>query len=174
MQSVFCYVCDASSSRSQFDEFLGSELVEIFENERRRERDAEEAEETERLAIELEKAQQEEARLRAVEGESRNNKIRKVRETRQKAHDQQEKNAIETLSNAQKLQKKANVNDNCILFERELDRGVADAPNILCKIIETKDNVTFKLACAAGVIDTWIARNGFQLEEPALIFSFSN
>ncbi len=159
-------------------ESLGSELVEIFENERVREREVLEqeaaAKEAERVAIEQEKArlEREEARLRVVEEEARTNKIRKVRETRQKAHNLQEKNAVETVTNAQKLQKKANVNDNCILFVSELDRGVADAPNILCRIIDTRDNVNFKLACAAGVIDTWIARNGFQLEESALVFPF--
>ena len=58
------------------------------------------------------------------------------------------------LSQAEKLMAKAKVGDNCILYVTEFDRGLADAPHNLCKIINTKDDNTFQSACAAGIFWT--------------------
>jgi hypothetical protein len=165
---------------------LGSELVEVFETEKAQafeqeqarldEAEAERARLVEAQAIEEEKKRRDEAqaieqeRLNAVETRARAEKIKKIRQTRQATSDLQEKGATEMLAYANKVLQKANVGDNCTFFISEFDRGLADAPNILCRIIHTDDHLSFKLACAAGIFDTFIGRNGFQLEEPSLVF----
>ena len=56
-------------------------------------------------------------------------------------------------------------------FVSEFDRGLADAPHLICKIIDSKDDgVSFQLACEAGILDRYVARNGFQVESKDLVF----
>ena len=66
-----------------------------------------------------------------------------IRESRKRTGERQEKQAKKILTNAEKLLGHANLHDKVILFTSELDRGLADAPNILCKIIHKKD-VSYK------------------------------
>ena len=69
-----------------------------------------------------------------------------IRESRKRTGERQEKQAKKLLTNAEKLLGHANIHDKVILFTSELDRGLADAPNILCEIIHKKD-VCYQLAC---------------------------
>ena len=54
------------------------------------------------------------------------------------------------------------VGDKVIFFTDEVDRGITDPPNLLCKINAIKHD-NYELASEAGVLDRLVPRNAFHI-----------
>ncbi|CAF0946810.1 unnamed protein product [Brachionus calyciflorus] len=56
------------------------------------------------------------------------------------------------------------IGDIVLLRTDDVDRGITDAQNILCIIIDKKNDV-FQLSCRAGFLDSYIACNSIEKTE---------
>jgi hypothetical protein len=57
---------------------------------------------------------------------------------------------------------KAKIGDCIVFFSSEYDRGLADLPNILCKVIDIDAHANYQLACGFGFLKRYSPRNAFQ------------
>ena len=73
------------------------------------------------------------------------------------------------ITRTQKLLGTAELEDNVIFYLSELERGLADALHLLCKLIDIKDGC-YWLACEHGIFNTYVGRNIFQLVSNDLDF----
>ena len=89
-------------------------------------------------------------------------RIVQIEFTREEVNGNQAKAATQMLSRQARLLGDVDVDMNVILFVSEFDKGMTDAPHILCKVIKIKDNV-YQLACEVGILNGYFARNAFQL-----------
>jgi hypothetical protein len=76
-------------------------------------------------------------------------RVTRIREKRKNTDEQLERQAKQTLTNAERLFGHAQIDDCVALFTCELDRGLSDAPNILCRVYDKKES-NYQLACEAG------------------------
>ena len=90
------------------------------------------------------------------------NRIFQIGVTREQVNENQDKAATQMLSRQAKLLGDVDVNTNVILFVSEFDKGLTDAPYLLSRVIKIKENV-YQLACEAGVLNGFFARNAFQV-----------
>ena len=102
-----------------------------------------------------------------------NNRQQSIIKTRSKANVLQEKNAIQVVSHNDRLLGKASIGDTVVFFSSEFDRGIADPPNILCKVIDIDSHMNYQLACTVGILDKYMARNAFQLVQDTVDFQIS-
>jgi hypothetical protein len=51
------------------------------------------------------------------------------------------------VSNNDKLLGKASIGDIVVFFTSDFDRGIADPPYILCKVIDIDNNFNYQLVC---------------------------
>ncbi len=58
-------------------------------------------------------------------------------------------------------------------FSSEFARGIADPPNILCKVIDIDSHMNYQLACSVGILDKYMARNAFQIVQDTVDFQIS-
>ena len=113
-----------------------------------------------------------EEREKEKEKEVEANRIRQqsILETRSKTNELQEKNAIKVVSNNDRLLGKASIGDTVVFFSSNFDLGLADPPNILCKIIDIDSHMNYQLACSVGILDKYMARNAFQIVNETVDF----
>ena len=77
------------------------------------------------------------------------------------------------VNNNDKLLGKASIGDAVVFFTSDFDRGIADPPNILCKVIDIDSHFIYQLACTVGILDKYVARNAFQILSDTVEFSIS-
>jgi len=99
--------------------------------------------------------------------ESRVEKILKARDTAKKG---QGKQADKMLKKNKKLLNSFKIGDLVPLATEGIDRGAADAPNLLCYILAKKD-ISFQLGSQAGILNNWFAYN--QIQSTSLATSFT-
>ena len=75
-----------------------------------------------------------------------------IDKSREKASKGQKKQAVSMLAKNKKQINSFKVGDLVLLRTDGVDRGAADAPNIICRILEKKE-VLFKLGCDAGILN---------------------
>jgi hypothetical protein len=62
---------------------------------------------------------------------------------------------------SQKFMEPCEVGEFVALAVPAVDLGPTDAPNLICEIIEKRDEL-YRLACEAGILDIFFARNAFN------------
>jgi hypothetical protein len=60
-----------------------------------------------------------------------------------------------------------------VFFTSDFDRGIADPPNILCKVIDIDSYFNHQLVCSVGILEKCVARNAFQIVSDTVDFSIS-
>lgn len=85
--------------------------------------------------------------------------IVKIRET---VNANQCKAAVAMLSRSAQLLGTVSVGDNVILFVSEFDKGLSDAPYLLCKVIEIEKSA-YRLASEVGILNNLFHRNAFMV-----------
>ena len=70
-----------------------------------------------------------------------------------------------------KLLGKASVGDIVVFFSSDFDRGIADPPNILCKVIDIDAHMNYQLASSVEILDKYMARNSFQIIQDCVDFN---
>ncbi|RNA07172.1 KRAB-A domain-containing 2 [Brachionus plicatilis] len=95
---------------------------------------------------------------------------KQIKKARLNAVTGQKKTIKKMLSRNKKVINSFKVGDLVLYHSEDVDRGASDPQNILCVILEKK-NELFKLGCRAGVFDSFVAFN--CIEKTALITEFS-
>jgi hypothetical protein len=93
--------------------------------------------------------------------------------TRTRANNLQEKNSEKMVSNNEKLLGKASIGDIVVVFTIDFDRGIANPPNILCKVIDIDSHFIYQLACSVVILEKYVARIAFQIVSDTVDFSIS-
>ncbi len=120
--------------------------------------------ETDRLQserAERERAEQKRAEQERIEREGQ--RQQNIRTTRARVSEIQEKNAKKVVTASERLLGTAKIGDNVVYLSSEFDRGIADPPNILCKVIDIDSHQNYQLACGAGILNRYMPRNAFQI-----------
>jgi hypothetical protein len=152
------------------EEEIEEEIVDVLDGDLEELILQQKAEDEAKIIAEIERLRVlEEARL-AEADINVENRIILIRQNRVKTNINQAKNATKMLSNSNKLLGSANVGDAVCFFSSEFDRGIADPPNILCRIIYIDEHVNYQLACGAGILDRYMARNAFQIFDSVINF----
>ena len=97
----------------------------------------------------------------AVGSDSQENNLQRIESARTKALNGQKKQAKKMLEKNKKLINSYKTGDLVLLHTDGIDRGAADAINILCVILEKKHEL-FKLGCEVGILDTHFPFNAFE------------
>ncbi len=143
----------------RIDGDLENEINDLLEKERR----AEEEEERKRQEEEKERARTiENIPVETIEQIVINTNAASIRKTRASVNNKQGKNADKMVNNSDKLLGRAAIGDSVVFFVSEFDRGLADPPNILCKVIDIDKHHNYQLACGAGILNRYLPRNAFQ------------
>ena len=133
--------------------------------------------EAEKVRVEIEKMEQEKERettsTKSVGVAIVENRQQTINKTRAKANVLQAKNAEKMISRNDQLLGKVCIGDSVVFFSSEFDRGLADPPNILCKVIDIDSHKNYQLACAVGILDKYMARNAFQIIQETIDFQVS-
>ena len=87
-----------------------------------------------------------------------NEKVRKIGEVREKAVEKIKDQAQSMLNRNKKAISALNVDDVVLFRVDDVDLGAADAPNIMCIILE-KNNNMFKLGHRGGILKEWYPFN---------------
>jgi hypothetical protein len=87
-----------------------------------------------------------------------NEKVRKIGEVREKAVEKIKDQAQSMLNRNKKAISALNVDDVVLFRVDDVDLGAADAPNIMCIILEKNDNM-FKLGHRGGILKEWYPFN---------------
>ena len=90
-----------------------------------------------------------------------NDKVNKIAESRKIAHSKQTNQAEQMLSRNKKAINALNEDDIVLYKADDVDLGAADAPNIVCIILEKKDTM-FKLGHKSGVLKELFPWNVLQ------------
>lgn len=85
----------------------------------------------------------------------------KIRRARLNTNTAQSKCAEKMVNRNKKKINSFKVGDYVLLHSEDVDRGKADPCNILCIIMEKKDEF-FKLGCKVGVLNDYFAINSFE------------
>jgi transposase InsO family protein len=89
-------------------------------------------------------------------------RITRTTAIREKANERQETLAKKMTDKTNKYLVPVKIGDNVVFFTDEVDRGITDPPNLLCKIHALKHD-NFELASEAGIIDRLVPRNAFAI-----------
>ena len=80
-------------------------------------------------------------------------RINDIEAARVKTSDGQNNQAVKMLRKSKKVINSFKVGDLVLLATEGIDRGAADAQNILCYIMDGPKHDTFQLGCKVGIID---------------------
>ena len=97
-------------------------------------------------------------------------RVEATSQIREKTNGQQEKVARKMIEKTNNYLVPVKVGDKVIFFTDELDRGITDAPNLLCKINAIKHD-NYELASEAGIIDRLVPRNAFHIAAKNIDFT---
>lgn len=100
-------------------------------------------------------------------------RLAKIISVQEQVNVNQGKASNQMLSRQARLLGEVDVNSHVILFVSEFDKGLTDAPYLLCQVIKIKDTC-YKLACEAGVLSNYFHRNAFQLGSNNVIYPEMN
>ena len=99
-----------------------------------------------------------------------NQRTKRICKARKEVKVGQEKSVKKMLKKNKKLINSFNVGDLVLFRTDDVDRGMADAQNILCVIIDKKNDL-FQLGSRAGVLDSYVACN--SIEKTNLVTEFN-
>ena len=87
-------------------------------------------------------------------------RILRVKSARNVAGKAQGMQAEQMLKKNKKQINSIKVGDHVLLYSDGIDRGASDPENLLCIVLEKKD-ISFKLGCKAGTLDSYFPFNVF-------------
>ncbi|CAF1013044.1 unnamed protein product [Brachionus calyciflorus] len=83
---------------------------------------------------------------------------------RESVRENQEKQAESMRTRSKKYLPEANIGDYVLLPIPDVDKGLTEAPNLICRIIDIEyERSLYELACEVGVFTEMFARNCFDL-----------
>ena len=86
----------------------------------------------------------------------------------------QQKQADRMAKNSNNLQPECKVGDYVALKLADEDRGLTDAPNLICRIVDfNPDLANYELCCEVGCLEGLWHRNAFDLLKNAVEFPFN-